>query len=141
MQRLQLALSITIVTFLCAGHGNFSQAQGVAQYSSGQVITLPAAPVSEVSVQAASSVTTVSTASPATTAAKAAGASQASSAAAKQKAHQQKRLAEIKKLKFDRRSSAVIKAWATPAKTTGPLQAEKPAAADQPLVAHVCRHF
>lgn len=135
MQRLQLALSITIVTFLCAGYGNFSQAQGVAQYSSGQVITLPAAPVSAVSVQAASSVTTVSTASPATTAAKAAGASQASSAAAQQKVHQQKRLAEIKKLKFDRRSSAVIKAWATPAKTTGPLQAEKPAAADQPLVA------
>lgn len=130
MQRLQLALSITITTFLCAGNGNFCQAQFTLP-ASGQAISLPAAPVVGAAsrpVPSAAPASAVTTAKPATSA-------NASTAEALQNAHQQKREAAIKKLKFDRRSSAIIQAWATPEKEVPAIEAAKPASADQPLVA------
>lgn len=137
MRRLQLAFSITIVALFGAGQGNLVQAQGVAQYSSGQVIAVPASPAIVAPAQATAVRTTVTTAASSAAAASSSASSSASSLEALEKAHQQKRLAEIKKLKFDRRSSAVIKAWATPEEEDEKKEDAKPSeeSAETPLVA------
>ena len=128
MQRLHFALSITSALFLVVGNSNLCSAQGRAIPSSGQVSRslspAYAAPSSTVPAQAAARVTTTSSAST--------SAAQASSADAQETAHQQKRLTAIKKLKFDRRSSAIIKVWATPKEKK---VESKSNSADPPLVA------
>ncbi|QDT41944.1 hypothetical protein Pan241w_20240 [Gimesia alba] len=131
MQRLHFALSITSALFLVVGNSNLCSAQGRAVTSSGQVISVPspayAAPSSAVPAQAAVRGTSTSSAS--------SSSAQASSADAQETAHQQKRLAAIKKLKFDRRSSAIIKVWATPTEKKAETNSEKSTSSDQPLVA------
>ncbi len=135
MQRLQLALSITIATLLCAVESNSSLAQYSARTSSGQVSKLLAAPVQAPVTVSGSLTVTTAPASVQTSSAAAAQSASSSSTDAQQKAYEQKRLAAIKKLKFDRRPSARIQAWAAPEKTDAkqPEKEQKPT--EQPLVA------
>lgn len=128
MQRLQLALSITIATLLCAADGNSSLAQYSARTSSGQVSKLLAAPVQAPVTVSGSLTVTTAPAGVQTSSAAAAQSASSSSTDAQQKAYEQKRLAAIKKLKFDRRPSARIQAWATPEKTDAkqPEKEQKP---------------
>ena len=67
-----------------------------------------------------------------TSSAAAAQSASSSSTDAQQKAYEQKRLAEIKKLKFDRRPSARIQAWAAPEKTDAKQPEEKQKPTEQP---------
>jgi len=112
MQRLQLALSITIATLLCAANDHSSLAQSSARTSSGQVSKLLAVPVQAPVPVSGSLTVTTAPASVQTSSAAATQSASSSSTDAQQKAYKQKRLAAIKKMKFDRRPSARIQAWA-----------------------------
>lgn len=134
MQRIHLALSIIVTTTSLALSFNSSAAQ-VPAYRATET------PASAVRVQVASGAAT-----PAAVAASATSSS-TSSEESLVAAHNKKKLDAIKKLKFDRRSSAIIKVWSTPAddkpgeekletsNTTQPIEAKRPLTPEQQIAA------
>ncbi|MAX37108.1 hypothetical protein [Gimesia sp.] len=129
MQRLHLALSITFATFILALNADICSAQGRAVTSSGQTSKVFAAAAAAYATPVKAQVAASSASSSMTTT----DAASTSTDDAQEKAHEQKRLAAIKKLKFDRRSSAIIQAWATPEEDES--KSEKAKTEDQPLEA------